>query len=188
MSKTNSYHHIVISTYCRKKTITELHKKDLYAYILGILNNKKCKLIRINGTGNHIHILLNLNPTIALSDIVKTVKQSTSLWLKKLRVFSSFWEVGKRIFRIFRLPRKCWRGTELHNKSGNTSLISKIWRWVKRVVHTSRDWSQRYLSGLRFSISDADDGVGHLFPQLSRPYGLLKAGGSYLQSLRDCFT
>lgn len=82
MSKTNSYFHIVINTYCRKMTITEERKKELYAYILGILNNKKCKLIRINGIGNHVHILLNLNPTIALSDIVKTIKQSSSLWMK----------------------------------------------------------------------------------------------------------
>ena len=98
MSKTNSYFHIVINTYCRKMTITEERKKELYAYILGILNNKKCKLIRINGIGNHVHILLNLNPTIALSDIVKTIKQSSSLWMKASDHFPNFDSWGKEYF------------------------------------------------------------------------------------------
>ena len=37
-----------------------------------------------------------------------------------------------------------------------------------------------------FSIFDAEDLSDYLLPQLSRPFGLLKAGAIEIQSLRDC--
>jgi putative transposase len=35
---------------------------------MGIINNKKCKLYRIGGIPNHIHLLVDIHPTLAVSD------------------------------------------------------------------------------------------------------------------------
>jgi putative transposase len=42
------YYQIVFGTKYRKDTIAETHEQELYKYIWGIVENKKCKLYRIN--------------------------------------------------------------------------------------------------------------------------------------------
>lgn len=100
MSKTRSLHHIVFATKHREMTIPEDYKRELYAYILGITRNRGCHLIRINGIGNHIHILLDVHPSVALADIVKTVKQWSSHWLKNNPRFPMFEGWGKGYYAV----------------------------------------------------------------------------------------
>ncbi|MDO4335693.1 MAG: IS200/IS605 family transposase [Bacteroidales bacterium] len=90
MSKTRSLHHIVFATKNRRRTIPEEHKKKLYAYIMGILSSKKCFLHRINGIHDHIHILLDLHPSVCLADLVKDIKRSSTNWLRRQPEFCDF--------------------------------------------------------------------------------------------------
>ncbi|MBR5102212.1 MAG: IS200/IS605 family transposase [Muribaculaceae bacterium] len=82
MSTTKSLYHIVINTKSREKTIPEENKRELYAYLFGIIKNKHCTLLRMNGIENHIHMLVDLAPDIALSDFMRELKRSSSLWIK----------------------------------------------------------------------------------------------------------
>jgi putative transposase len=93
-------YHLVFVTKHRKPTLTEAHDKELYDYIWGIIKNKKCKLFRINGVEDHIHILSDLHPSIALSDYVKDIKVATSIWLKEHGGFAEFeaWAEGYGAF------------------------------------------------------------------------------------------
>lgn len=102
MSKTKSLHHIVFATKHREMTITEADKKELYAYIFGIIRNLKCHLIRMNGMPDHIHLLVDVNPTIALADLVKQIKQSSNYWIKSSGKFPKFrnWGEGYYAFSI----------------------------------------------------------------------------------------
>jgi len=84
---TKIYYHIVFSTKKREKALDKEKREELYKYIWGILKNKKCYLYRINGTSDHLHILLDLHPTISLSDLMKTLKTSTCLWIKEKKIF-----------------------------------------------------------------------------------------------------
>ena len=84
--------HVVFATKRREMTITEENKRELYAYIFGLLKNHKCYTYRINGIANHIHILFDLNPTIALSDIIREIKLSTNKWIRlNAGKFPYFW-------------------------------------------------------------------------------------------------
>jgi putative transposase len=58
--------------------------------------NKKCISIAINGTEDHVHVLLSLHPTVALSDLVKTLKTSSSSAIKEKNWFPDFdgWQIG----------------------------------------------------------------------------------------------
>ncbi|MEI6752909.1 MAG: IS200/IS605 family transposase [Paludibacter sp.] len=96
------YYHVVFGTKFRKPTIHDVHCQLLYKYIWGILENKKCKLYRINGGKEHIHLLVAIHPTIAVSTLVKDLKVSTSIWLKEQREFQQFegWAEGFAIFTI----------------------------------------------------------------------------------------
>ena len=98
MSKTRSIHHIVFATKNRQNTIDPVHKRELYSYIYGILKNKNCFLIRMNGISDHIHMLVDIHPSISLSDLVKEVKQSSSLWLRDNPNFPKFDMWGEGYF------------------------------------------------------------------------------------------
>ncbi len=84
------FYQIVFGTKHRRPTINNEFEKELYKYIYGIIKNKKCKLYRINGIEDHIHIMSDLHPTICLSDYVKDIKVASSIWMKESGKFPAF--------------------------------------------------------------------------------------------------
>ena len=96
MSKTRLIHHIVFATKHRKPAINKENKRKLYAYIYGIITNHKCFLLRINGIEDHVHILVDLHPTVAVANLVKEIKQYSSHWIKSNNDFPDFdgWNEG----------------------------------------------------------------------------------------------
>ena len=100
MSYIYSLVHVVITTYKREKTLVEVTKKDLYRYIWGIIKNRRCVLVRINGIEDHIHILMELRSDVALAQLVAAIKRSSSIWLKETKLMPTFkgWENGYAAF------------------------------------------------------------------------------------------
>ncbi len=96
MSKVAAYYHIVFCTRNREMTIPFAYKEDVYRFIWKIIISYKSKLIRIGGMQNHIHILLSLHPSIALSELVKAIKSQTSGWMSTDKRFDMFdgWAAG----------------------------------------------------------------------------------------------
>jgi REP element-mobilizing transposase RayT len=96
----NSYrqilYHIVFCTHNRENTMPAEHHESLYKYIWGIIKKRNGVLYRINGTENHIHILSDLHPTMALSDYVKEIKAASNRWMKESGLFPHFtnWAQG----------------------------------------------------------------------------------------------
>ncbi|MBL1214936.1 MAG: IS200/IS605 family transposase [Ignavibacteriae bacterium] len=97
---TKILYQIIFSTKDRVKTLTEEKQPTLYKYIWGILKNNKCHLYRINGMEDHIHILTHLHPTVALADLIKDIKLSTSQMIKEEKAFPLFngWQIGYGAF------------------------------------------------------------------------------------------
>ena len=83
-------YHIVFRTKSSKKTINQEHSTNLKKYIWGIIKNKKCVLFRINCMEEHVHILSDLHPSVALSDYIKEIKVSSSKWMKESGFFPDF--------------------------------------------------------------------------------------------------
>jgi putative transposase len=89
-------YHIVFRTKDSKPTIKQDYVVQLYSYITGIIKNKNSHLYCINDVEDHLHILTDLHPSIALADFVKEIKVSTSIWMKDKNLFPSFtgWAEG----------------------------------------------------------------------------------------------
>jgi len=89
-------YHLVFRTKDGFPTINQDHSEHLYAYITGIIKNKNSHLYRINGVENHLHILTDLHPSIALADFMREIKASSSLWMKNSGLFPLFkgWAEG----------------------------------------------------------------------------------------------
>ncbi len=97
---TQILYQIVFSTKYREHTIRPENEQELFKYIWGVIKNKKCHLYQVNGTQDHIHILTHLHPSIALADLIKDIKISSSLKIKEEKWFPKFksWQIGYGAF------------------------------------------------------------------------------------------
>ena len=75
--------HFVFAVKFRKGTIQTQWKELLYKYITGIIQNNKHKLLSIGGMPDHIHVLIGVRPSQSISDLMKDVKQGSSLWINQ---------------------------------------------------------------------------------------------------------
>jgi len=93
-------YHIVFRTKGSLKTLHLENSEELYKYIWGIVKGKNGVLYRINGMEDHIHILSDLHPSIALSDYLRDMKTASSIWLKESGKFPQFngWADGYAAF------------------------------------------------------------------------------------------
>jgi len=97
---TQLLYHIVFSTKYRRYTLEKSKKESLFKYMNGIIKNLDSVTYRINGVGNHIHILVRIHPSVCLSDFVKTIKARSTIWIKENKVFPYFisWQKGYGAF------------------------------------------------------------------------------------------
>src|SRR5437016_4547405 len=75
---TQIYIQIVFAVASRECLLRRENKEELHKYITGILRNNGQKLIEINSMPDHVHILIGLKPSMALSDLVKDIKSESS--------------------------------------------------------------------------------------------------------------
>lgn len=87
---TQIYIQIVFAVKGRNNLISVKWKDELYKYITGIITNEGQKLIAVNGMPDHIHILIGLKPTIALSNLVRDIKANSSRFINDKQ-----WIAGK---------------------------------------------------------------------------------------------
>lgn len=87
MAENNTYTQIhiqiVFAVKFRQAQIKNEFKTKLYKYITGIIQQRKHKLIAINGMPDHIHIFIGMRPNQSLSDLVKEIKSISSKWINE---------------------------------------------------------------------------------------------------------
>ena len=88
--------HIVFAVKGRQHFIKELFREDVQRYTAGIVNNKKQKLYAIYCMPDHTHILLSIKPDIAISDLIRDIKSSTTSFIKEKNFANSTfsWQEG----------------------------------------------------------------------------------------------
>ncbi len=108
--------HIVFAVKYRENLLKTKYKEELYKYISGIIKNKNQKLLAINGASDHVHILLGMSPSIALSDLVRDIKNNSSKFINdKKWILGKFqWQEGYGAFSYSRSQR-----TEIINYINN---------------------------------------------------------------------
>lgn len=97
MAYTKLIYHIVLRTHQGTAPIEEAHERDLYKFIFGFCINHRCKLYRVNGMPDHIHMLVSIHPSIAVASFVHDLKIATHNYMKIHRdYFPDFvkWERG----------------------------------------------------------------------------------------------
>jgi len=58
-------------------------RDEVFKYMAGIIKNKKQKPIIVNGVADHVHAFIGLKPSMALSDLIRDVKNNTSNFINE---------------------------------------------------------------------------------------------------------
>ena len=99
---TQLFPHIVFHT---KSTGIVMRDEDLvrvFQYIGGIIREEGAVPFAIGGVADHIHILMSLPKTVALSDLMRVIKAKSSKWLRRLdSYYEPFsWQDGYGAFSV----------------------------------------------------------------------------------------
>jgi len=124
------HYHIVFSTKNRIPCLKTSNQEKLYKYIWGILKKKRCYLYRINGTEDHLHLLIHLHPSVSLSSLVKDIKLASSDFIKRESLFPEFAGWQK------------WYGAFTHHVHDKHRLIDYIKNQEKH--HEKLTWKQEF--------------------------------------------
>ena len=143
---TQILYQIVFSTKHAQKTLSLENSEKLYRYIWGILKHKKCVLYRLNGTQNHLHIATYIHPTIALSDLVKDIKVSSSIWIKGKRIFPNFtsWQEGYGAF-TYHIDQKNTLINYIKNQREHHRVKNFREEYIELLKEHGIDFNERYL-------------------------------------------
>jgi REP element-mobilizing transposase RayT len=94
--------HIVYSTKHRERWITPDLAERLYPYIGGIIRAEKGVLYDIGCVADHMHLYARWRPDETISNLLKTVKSRSSLWVHQtfppLAEFA--WQEGYSAFSV----------------------------------------------------------------------------------------
>ena len=94
--------HVVFSTWERRPFLSDAIRRDVHAYIGGILRQLHAVPIAIGGTSDHVHMMARIPADLALADCLRVVKTNSSRWIKERwperRLF--WWQGGYGAFSV----------------------------------------------------------------------------------------
>ncbi|MBC7797854.1 MAG: IS200/IS605 family transposase [Pyrinomonadaceae bacterium] len=123
MLHTHLLYHIIFATKDRLPMIQKEWQADLHAYLGGIVKNLEGVPIEINGVSDHIHILVRLQPKIALSDFMRELKASSSGWIRRTHYAKFAWQARYGAFTVsesqVQIVRNYIKNQEKHHQAKN---------------------------------------------------------------------
>ena len=75
--------HLVFTPKYRKKIFTKEHLETMKEVFERVCNKIGCELVEFNGEADHVHLLIEYPPRLALSKIVNSLKGVSSRILRK---------------------------------------------------------------------------------------------------------
>lgn len=129
------YIQVVFAVKGRENMIGNSWNKELHKYIAGIIKGKGQKSIIVNGMSDHVHAFIGLRPAMAISDLVRDIKNNSSnfindhKWVK--RKFN--WQDGYGAF------------------SYSHSHIDSVYKYIlnQETHHKKKTFKQEYIEFLK---------------------------------------
>jgi REP element-mobilizing transposase RayT len=99
---TRLIYHCVWSTKNRAPVIAEAVEERIWAYLAGIAKKQGMKAIRIGGIENHVHVLVEIPKTVAVSEAMRQLKGGSAKWINEERLFGMrfSWQDGYGAFTV----------------------------------------------------------------------------------------
>jgi len=135
------HYHLVFGTKNREPTIQQAWRKDLHAYLGGIIRTLGGIAEVVGGVSDHVHLLIGLRATHRLADVLRELKAVSSRWVHDeigMRGFA--WQEGYGAFTV--------------SASQRDSVRDYIEQQAEH--HRRRTFSEEYLELLRRSGVEFD--------------------------------
>jgi REP element-mobilizing transposase RayT len=112
--------------------LDEKKEPEIYEFITNLVGKLGHELLIINGTSDHIHLLIKLNPALSISDLVREIKKQSSYYInhKLLKKHGFNWEGG---YTAFTQPR---------------SQINAVFKYIEKQkdFHNDVNFREEYLN------------------------------------------
>ncbi|MFZ0761454.1 MAG: IS200/IS605 family transposase [Candidatus Sulfotelmatobacter sp.] len=125
--------HLIFSTKERRPLITAAIRTDLFAYLGGIIREMHGTAIIINGTSDHVHLLIRMRPVHAAAEIARVVKANSSGWVKEKWNMRFAWQTGYGAFSV---------------SESNVSAVSRYIA-MQEEHHKMRTFQEEYVAFLK---------------------------------------
>lgn len=136
--------HITFSTKHRAASIPESIEPDLHAYTGGICRRMESPLLAMGGVADHVHMLVSLSKSIALSELLLNLKRDSSKWMKERDVDDFTWQDGYFAFSIGESGADALRAYIAHQKEHHKTIDFKDeMRTLFRKYGI--EWDERYV-------------------------------------------
>lgn len=80
---TQIYLQAVFAVKGRANLLQKTWRDEVFKYMAGIIKNKGQKPIIVNGVADHAHLFFGLRPSMAVSDLIRDVKNNTSNFINE---------------------------------------------------------------------------------------------------------
>lgn len=96
------YLHVVFHIKTTSPKIKEEHMERMHSYIGQLVNNTGCKVIRVGGMPDHVHVVCTLSREVTIAHLVEELKRNSSRWIKTLdEGYKWFaWQNGYAVFSV----------------------------------------------------------------------------------------
>ena len=137
------YLHIIFHVKTSSPLIEQEHLDQLHRYIGKLVNITGCQVLRVGGTGNHVHALVMFSKTETVAHVVEEMKRNSSRWIKTLSpVYEKFaWQGGYAAFSV--------------SQSQVDTVLNYIGNQMEH--HKKQSFEEEYLAFLRLNKVEYDE-------------------------------
>jgi putative transposase len=91
---------MIFSAQGRRPLIKPDFRADLFAYLGGIIREMHGTALIINGTADHVHMLVRIRPAHSAAEIARVVKANSSRWVHEKWDPRFAWQTGYGVFSV----------------------------------------------------------------------------------------
>jgi REP element-mobilizing transposase RayT len=136
------HYHLVFATKNRKPTITESWRPRLHEYLGGTVRGLQGVAEAVGGVADHVHLLIGLNATHSLAEVMRDIKAASSRWVHETIGDQEFaWQDGYGAFSV------------------SASQLETVKRYIARQAehHRRRTFQEEYVELLQRSGVEHDE-------------------------------
>ena len=108
-------------------------RDDLFAYLGGIVREMDSTALIINGTADHVHLLIRARPAHSAAEIARVVKTNSSRWVREKYSSNFGWQTGYGVFSV------------------SESSVAEVTRYIagQEDHHQRRSFQEEYVAFLK---------------------------------------
>ncbi len=101
MSHWRLYYHLIWTTKDRRPLIQPAWEKELFTYLSAKAQELGCNPHAIGGTATHLHLVISIPPSIAVSDVIGLLKAGSSRRINRAHPEAGFaWQPDSTLYTV----------------------------------------------------------------------------------------